>query len=92
VQGWIGTIYSGDCTTAKNLTVFLHLMINILSTILLSASNYCMVCLLPRSGGSSIHVACSNVFPLQLETKSMKPTPKVSGSTLAFQACGISGF
>src|SRR5262249_7528083 len=43
VQNWIGTIYSGDCTTTKNRSVFLHLVINILSTILLSSSNYCMV-------------------------------------------------
>lgn len=46
VQDWIGVIYDGNCKTAESLSVFLHLVINILSTVLLSASNYSMVCLI----------------------------------------------
>jgi len=38
----IGTMYVGSCVTAKRLNVWLHLLINILSTLLLGASNYCM--------------------------------------------------
>jgi hypothetical protein len=38
----IGTIYQGDCNTVKRLDLWLHLLINLLSTGLLMASNYCM--------------------------------------------------
>jgi hypothetical protein len=40
-----GTIYGGSCTRVRELNVAIHLLINVLSTILLSASNYCMQCL-----------------------------------------------
>ncbi|EMC93071.1 hypothetical protein BAUCODRAFT_96576 [Baudoinia panamericana UAMH 10762] len=36
-----GEIYTGDCSTAANLNSGLHFAINILSTLLLGASNYC---------------------------------------------------
>jgi hypothetical protein len=36
------TVFSGDCTKAKTLTVVTHLLVNILSTLLLGASNYAM--------------------------------------------------
>ncbi|KAF9890173.1 hypothetical protein FE257_006334 [Aspergillus nanangensis] len=38
-----GTLYEGDCTIVRNAGIGFHLVINILSTALLSASNYCMV-------------------------------------------------
>lgn len=38
-------IYTGSCDRAKNWTTGLHLVINILSTAMLGASNYCMQCL-----------------------------------------------
>ncbi|KAI1108456.1 hypothetical protein F5Y14DRAFT_83968 [Nemania sp. NC0429] len=38
----IGMLYDNDCTTVNDLDRYLHLLINILSTGLLSASNYCM--------------------------------------------------
>lgn len=41
----IGTIQRGSCRKTKNLSLWLHLMINALSTALLSASNHCMQCL-----------------------------------------------
>ncbi|KAL2356828.1 hypothetical protein BJ546DRAFT_965617 [Cryomyces antarcticus] len=37
-----GTIYQGDCKFAKSLDLWLHLLINVLSTILLASSNFCM--------------------------------------------------
>ncbi|KAK2882551.1 hypothetical protein FQN49_000236 [Arthroderma sp. PD_2] len=40
-----GVLYDGDCEQVQRLTVGLHLVINILSTILLSASNFTMQCL-----------------------------------------------
>lgn len=38
----VGLIYEGDCTTVKNIDLWAHLLINILSTGMLSASNFCM--------------------------------------------------
>ena len=38
----VGLLYTGDCNTVKQLDRWLHLLINVLSTTLLSASNYCM--------------------------------------------------
>ncbi|KAK8115505.1 hypothetical protein PG984_012007 [Apiospora sp. TS-2023a] len=41
-QNGVGLLYAGDCDTVKQLDRWLHLLINVLSTALLSASNYCM--------------------------------------------------
>ncbi|KAL9598644.1 MAG: hypothetical protein Q9219_004390 [cf. Caloplaca sp. 3 TL-2023] len=41
----IGTIYSGSCATAKSRTTWLQLVVNVLSSTVLGASNYCMQCL-----------------------------------------------
>lgn len=45
VERGLGTIQNGSCTTTKNLGFWLHLVINVLSTLLLGASNYSMQCL-----------------------------------------------
>ncbi|KAL8700901.1 MAG: hypothetical protein Q9201_005196 [Fulgogasparrea decipioides] len=45
VQEGIGTIHDGSCSRTKNMSLWLHLAINVLSTTLLGASNYCMQCL-----------------------------------------------
>ena len=41
----LGTLQRGDCIRTKNLSQWLHLLINLLGTLLLGASNYCMQCL-----------------------------------------------
>ena len=41
-QDGIGTIFMGDCGRSQLLNVYLHVAINILSTLLLGTSNYCM--------------------------------------------------
>lgn len=38
----VGLVYEGECSTVTALDLWLHLLINLLSTGLLSASNYCM--------------------------------------------------
>ena len=38
-------LYTGDCRKAQTLSTLLHVLINVLSTLLLSASNYTMQCL-----------------------------------------------
>jgi hypothetical protein len=40
-----GVLLDGDCNRVKRLNTALHVLINVLSTILLSGSNYCMQCL-----------------------------------------------
>jgi hypothetical protein len=42
-------LYIGKCSVAKNWMTGLHLVINILSTVMLGASNYCMQCLVSPS-------------------------------------------
>ncbi|KAF4626006.1 hypothetical protein G7Y89_g12156 [Cudoniella acicularis] len=37
-----GVIYQGSCDIVKRLDLWLHLLINVLSTLMLMASNYCM--------------------------------------------------
>ncbi len=44
-DGAIGTISEGDCSKMKKANTWIHLAINVLGTMLLSASNYCMQCL-----------------------------------------------
>lgn len=41
-QAGVGLLHQGDCTTVGNLNLWIHLLINLLSTSMLSASNYCM--------------------------------------------------
>lgn len=38
----IVTVYTGDCTLATRWTTAIHLIINLLSSLLLGVSNYCM--------------------------------------------------
>lgn len=40
-----GVLFEGDCNLIKNYNTGLHVLINIISTILVSGSNYCMQCL-----------------------------------------------
>lgn len=45
IQNGLGTLQNGSCKTTGTLTFWIHLIINILSTFLLGASNYSMQCL-----------------------------------------------
>lgn len=45
VAASFATLYDGHCDKVKRLDLWLHLFINVLSTLLLGASNYCMQCL-----------------------------------------------
>ena len=44
-EGGVATVQEGDCNMTKRLDLWLHLGINLLSTLLLGASNYTMQCL-----------------------------------------------
>lgn len=41
-QNGVGLIYEGNCATVANFNLWFHLLINLLSTGILSASNFCM--------------------------------------------------
>ena len=45
MEGRIGTLYSGSCDKSGEIGLWLHLGINVLSTLLLSGSNYTQQCL-----------------------------------------------
>lgn len=45
VRNGFGTLYNGSCKRTTSLTFWIHLAINVLSTLLLGASNYSMQCL-----------------------------------------------
>ena len=45
IAGAFATLQDGDCGETKRLDLWLHLLINVLSTTLLGASNYSMQCL-----------------------------------------------
>ncbi|KAG0124857.1 hypothetical protein HOY82DRAFT_633202 [Tuber indicum] len=45
MEGGVGTLYSGSCDKSKTIGMWLHLGINVLSTLLLSGSNYTQQCL-----------------------------------------------
>lgn len=57
VDGGIGTLIDGDCHSVQQGTLWMHLAINILSTLLLSASNYTMqaLCSPTRSEVDAVH-------------------------------------
>jgi len=40
-----GALYTGDCDRVEKINTILHWFINLLSSVLLSSSNYCMQCL-----------------------------------------------
>lgn len=45
IESGFGVLYQGNCSKARGISTALHILINILSTILLRASNYTMQCL-----------------------------------------------
>lgn len=45
IQNGLGTLQDGNCKRTATLTFWIHLAINVLSTLLLGASNYSMQCL-----------------------------------------------
>ena len=67
----IGTIYLGNCTTIKRINLWLHLLINVLSTLLLGSSNYCMQ-LLVAPTHSEVQKAHKKSFWLDIGAPSVK--------------------
>jgi hypothetical protein len=49
IQHGIGTVYTGTSSQVKSYSLWIHLLINVLSTILLATSNFCMQLLVAPS-------------------------------------------
>ena len=77
VYGNLVTIQDGDCSKSKKLSLWLHLAINILSTLLLGASNYCMQCLSSPSR-AEINSAHSQHIWLDIGIPSVRNLRRVS--------------
>lgn len=81
VTGGIGTIQDGQCSKTKNLSLWLHLAINALSTLLLSASNYCMQCLSSPTRGE-VDKAHSRHVWLDIGVPSVRNLRRISWSRI----------
>ena len=83
IQGGIGTIQDGNCSTTTKLGFWLHLIINGLSTLLLGASNYSMQCLSSPTR-SEIDKAHRQGVWLDIGVPSVKNLRRISTSRIAF--------
>ena len=79
VQNGLGTLHEGDCKRTATLTFWAHLAINILSTLLLGASNYSMQCLSSPTR-SEIDKAHSQGMCLDVGVPSIKNLRRLSTS------------
>ena len=77
VHGSLITILDGHCSKSRKLSLWLHLAINILSTLLLGASNYCMQCLSSPSR-AEINSAHSQHIWLDIGIPSVRNLRRVS--------------
>lgn len=73
----IGTIYLGSCAKAQKLDLWLHLLINVLSTLLLGASNFCMQ-LLVAPTRQEVNKAHEKSFWLDIGTPSVRNLRKIA--------------
>ena len=83
VQSGLGTLQEGHCKETKNLTQWIHLGINVLSTLLLGASNYSMQCLSSPTR-REIDIAHSKGTWLDVGVPSMRNLRKISWSRIVF--------
>lgn len=77
IQDGIGTIYSGTRRQVKIYNIWIHLLINVLSTILLGASNFCMQ-LLVAPDREQVDKAHRQTKWLDIGTQSMRNLRNVS--------------
>ncbi len=66
-----GTVFEGSCEKAKSLNTWLGLAINVLCSILLGASNYCMQCLTSPTR-EEVDIAHAEKRLLQIGVPSMR--------------------
>lgn len=66
-----GSLYEGSCSRSRGWVTGLHVLINILSTLLLGASNYCMQCLSAPSRADVDRAHAKRIW-LDIGTPSLK--------------------
>ena len=89
--GGLATIQEGSCQETKTLSLWLHLAINILSTLLLSASNYCMQCLASPTR-EEVDRAHQRSIWLDIGVPSVRNLRQISWYKIALWWClGLSG-
>jgi hypothetical protein len=76
LSGGIGTIHRGPCPSIRHTGLWLHIGINILSTIMLGASNYSMQCLSSPTR-SEVDKAHANRTWLDIGIQSISNLPKI---------------
>ena len=81
VQEGLGTIRDGSCGEIKNLATLIHLGINVLSTLLLGASNYTMQCLSSPTREDINRAHGENVW-LNIGTPSIRNLLRISRSRM----------
>ena len=77
----IGTIFTGSCRRTTNWARWLHVAINLISTILLAASNYCMQCLSSPTR-AEVDKAHSRHVWLDIGVPSVRNLPRVKWSRI----------
>jgi hypothetical protein len=88
-NGGFKPVYTGDCGRTKTLNTVLHLVINILSSLLLTSSNYCMQILAAPNRKAVCLGLHSTSWPLT-PRRSMKRMQSGDGLILAFPRFVIS--
>ena len=86
LSGGIGTIHRDDCDTIKRTGLWLHIAINVLSTMLLSASNYFMQCLCSPTR-QEVDKAHARRMWLDIGIQSMRNLGKISPMRMALWIC-----
>lgn len=79
-------MFLGSCATAKKLNLWLHLLINILSTLLLGASNFCMQ-LLVAPTRHEVNKAHERAFWLDIGTSSVKNLRRIARKSMLTWLC-----
>jgi hypothetical protein len=77
-----GALFSGDCKRAKQLSIWLHLAINILATALLAAGNYTQQ-VLTAPTRSEINIGHSQEKWLDIGVSSLHNLRQISGKRVA---------
>lgn len=80
-ENGIATVQKGSCSRTKSLDLWLHLVINILGTLLLGASNYTMQCLSSPTRGE-IDKAHLRQAPLDIGVPSLGNLRRISRTRL----------
>lgn len=86
LSGGIGTIHRGECARIKSTGLWLHIAINVLSTMLLGASNYYMQCLCSPTR-QEVDQAHAQRMWLDIGIQSMRNLGKISRTRMSLWIC-----